>query len=913
MKPVFVISVVLCLTFFVRFTVQSQQDGANDISKQLILADGYLENLNYDSAEYRYAQVLAGFEKEKDWSGYCSIVNKYIRTLWRNEKYLLSKEYAYRNLENCLEYLGKENPETGRSYLNLGVLNFLTGNGSITHEYYTKALDVFNNNFGELNDESAEVYEWLGAYHCGIVEKVPARSYLDKALILREKLNETNDYRAGDLYRYFGLYYKRFVRLDIALDYFCEAKKLFDKKYSKYNFKSIKCRNNINDINEEILGFDTVLSYHFQTLDLVGKGKVSSRYALMMTYFNIAELYNANGYFKEALLYMQKVLKLYFPNIDENSIYSNPEDMSNANKVIKYALHFKAVIMTELYNQDTINNFDCLINSVRCYELTIKAIEILRAGVINIEDLVSYEHKNNFIYQDAADNAFKAYEMTGDALFLSKALTYLSSNKNRNHLLFDRQMEKMFVSNIPKSYINKKNLIQKELNLLLSRQKGRNRTEVTDSLNIRIAEKKIELDLLAYNMFENNPDLINSILEKTSVSFKDLQNKLNDDQTLIWYSDFCTGYNKAPPKILVVMLKKDTLLYHKVNKGIVISLLINDLYKMSSNDIYTLEKGNSSGYRLFRYLFPINRNDLTKELIIIPSQTISMVPFDALPIESGLHPKRMIDKYIIWKEFSAFSFLQDNGKTQNEMSRVLAVAPRFNRQQKQTLALLIKRDTSLINLPGAIKECESLELLFDTKVLTGENATLQAFETYCPDYQIIHLSTHAVYDNNNKSSIRLVFSDYQNNNNGTIDIYDVLNLPVNANLVVLSACNTAAGEMTEGEGNLNLAWAFNKAGAKSVLVSLWDANDYASSVIMPKFYKYLSEGMTKPEALHFAKLDFIKSADEMTSSPYFWAGFDYWGGDNAIINTAYTSETKFISVLLIILMGSFLFLFFRQK
>ena len=734
------IAIIACFVFCIGFNAQSQTDISFTLKEQLNLANGFFEGLNYDSAEYYYAKVLSGFKKEKEWNGYCSITNKYIRTLWRNEKYLLAKEYAYRNLEDCVTYLGEDNPESGRACLNVGIVNFLTGNGSITHEYYTKALSIFNKNFGELNDESAEVYEWLGVYHCGIIEDIPAKRYLVRALRIREQLNQTEDYSSGDLYRYFGLYYKRFVRLDIALAYFNKAKKLFDEKYSKYNYKSIKCRNNINDINEETLSLDTVLSYHLQTLDLIRQGNVKNRYSLMMTYFNIAELYNANGYFKDALLYMQKVLKLYYPNIDENSIYSNPANVANANKIIKYALHFKSEIMLELYNRDTINNFECLINSVRCYELTIRAIEVMRASIINIEDLVSYEHKNNFIYQDAADNAFKAYEATNDKSFLSTALTYLSGNRNRNHILFDEQLEKGFLSNIPQSYIIEKNLMQKELNLLLSRQRGNDRTEVTDSLNIRIAEKKIELDLLAYNMFKKNPDLINSILEKTSVSFKDLQNKLNDDQTLIWYSDFCTGYNKVPPGLLIVMLQKDTLLYHKDNKGIVISLLINDLYKMSSNDAYTLEKGNLSGYRLFRYLFPFNRNNLTKELIIIPSQNISMVPFDALPTEPGLHPKRMIDKYIIWKEFSVFSFLQDDGKTQNGKCGVLAVAPTFNNRQKQAIALLIKRDTSLINLPGAKKECESLESLFNTKLLSGKNATMEAFESYCPDYQIIHVS-----------------------------------------------------------------------------------------------------------------------------------------------------------------------------
>jgi len=131
----------------------------------------------------------------------------------------------------------------------------------------------------------------------------------------------------------------------------------------------------------------------------------------------------------------------------------------------------------------------------------------------------------------------------------------------------------------------------------------------------------------------------------------------------------------------------------------------------------------------------------------------------------------------------------------------------------------------------------------------------------------------------------LAFNNLSNGSSfdGNLNLYEILNLQLKSQLVVLSACKSAVGAKNKSEGNLNLAWAFRNAGTRSVVVSIWDANDYTSSRIMPQFYRYLSDGHSKPDALREAKRDYLRQADKLMSHPYYWAGFDFMGDGSPLV------------------------------
>jgi hypothetical protein len=117
-------------------------------------------------------------------------------------------------------------------------------------------------------------------------------------------------------------------------------------------------------------------------------------------------------------------------------------------------------------------------------------------------------------------------------------------------------------------------------------------------------------------------------------------------------------------------------------------------------------------------------------------------------------------------------------------------------------------------------------------------------------------------------------------------------MQLNADLVVLSACETGFGKFEQGNGTASLARAFMYAGVPALVVSLWEVNDGSTNILMQFFYKNLSAGMDKAEALRQAKLEYIGDAKGTAAHPAFWAAFIQLG-DNRPIPTLHSTTTYF--------------------
>ncbi|MDT7781570.1 MAG: hypothetical protein QOC99_4082 [Acidobacteriota bacterium] len=193
------------------------------------------------------------------------------------------------------------------------------------------------------------------------------------------------------------------------------------------------------------------------------------------------------------------------------------------------------------------------------------------------------------------------------------------------------------------------------------------------------------------------------------------------------------------------------------------------------------------------------------------------------------------------------------------------------------------RDEKLAPLPEAEVEVGALVKLYGvahSRAYTRERASESLFKREASRYQVLHLATHGIVDQANPMYSHLILAQDtpHGGEDGLLEAWEIARLNLQARLVVLSACETARGSFTAGEGTVGLAWAFFIAGAPTVVVSLWKVESERTSELMVEFHRQWREGnagrgrrLTKAEALRRAALKLLNKAG--SRHPFYWAGF----------------------------------------
>ena len=264
-------------------------------------------------------------------------------------------------------------------------------------------------------------------------------------------------------------------------------------------------------------------------------------------------------------------------------------------------------------------------------------------------------------------------------------------------------------------------------------------------------------------------------------------------------------------------------------------------------------------------LLPNNPED---HVIFIPQESLFLVPFAALQDESG---KYLIEQHTILTA-PAIQVLNLTDKQRQRVSGSGALVV-GNPTMPRLPGKSGEPGEQLESLPGAEKEAIEIATLLNTQAITGDRATKLAILQELPKARIIHLATHGLLDDirglDVPGAIALAPSG---KDDGFLTSSDILNLKLNAELVVLSACNTGKGKIT-GDGVIGLSRSLIAAGVPSVVVSLWAVPDAPTAELMTEFYKNLQQNPDKAQALRQAMLATIKNNPD----PKNWAAFTLIG------------------------------------
>jgi CHAT domain-containing protein len=174
-------------------------------------------------------------------------------------------------------------------------------------------------------------------------------------------------------------------------------------------------------------------------------------------------------------------------------------------------------------------------------------------------------------------------------------------------------------------------------------------------------------------------------------------------------------------------------------------------------------------------------------------------------------------------------------------------------------------------LPAAAEELAALRKRFHSEVYEGAAAHPAVYAEAEPArFSLIHLSAHATANRQSPLESAVILS----RNNGRFKLYarEVIDIPIRARLVTISACRSAGARVYSGEGLVGFTWAFLRAGAHNVVAGLWDVNDASTARLMDRLYAGIAAGHPPPEALRAAKLALLES-DSAWRKPFYWAPF----------------------------------------
>lgn len=364
--------------------------------------------------------------------------------------------------------------------------------------------------------------------------------------------------------------------------------------------------------------------------------------------------------------------------------------------------------------------------------------------------------------------------------------------------------------------------------------------------------------------------------------------------------------------------KKQTLLQYAVTDQAVFVFVLTDkvfkahrLPRQLLEDIQPLQRlynlsadqFMAHAQQLYKNLItPVAGDFLSDKLFIIPDADLYYLNFELLVASDAGKNFRDMDyllrQYNVSYLLSAASAIQFRAAQSNDRDKALLLAPVFTDAMKASYRSGIQ-DTlqsdadyfTLLRQPFALHAALEIRKYLSSDLLAEEQAQESRFKVSASDYRVLHLGTHAEINNHAPLQSRFFLAkpaaaDTSDLEDGYLHAYEIYAMQLRAELAVLTACETGGGSWNQGEGVISLAHSFMYAGCPSVVMSLWKIDEKTSSTIITRFYRLLSDGLSKSEALRKAKLEYLSNADGELSHPYYWAGMALIGNDDPVYGPA---------------------------
>lgn len=589
------------------------------------------------------------------------------------------------------------------------------------------------------------------------------------------------------------------------------------------------------------------------------------------------------------------------------------------------SLHNKGLVLELEHAQS--GNSTLLEAAVATYEKADSLIEILRDTYRGVGSKNQMAGIAKPIYQRAIHCAFRLWEKTGNQQFLEKAWAFSEKSKAIGLLEAFRDSEARQMSPINRQDLEyearlKRNLGYFEKMVFEEQNKPSPNSDRLSHFNRRISDLNHTQDSLQQVFKYRYPEYYQLRCDKKIAGLTAMRDKLGAGNAMV-------SYFMGEGELFIFLIDAQQF---KVFRYETDSSFVNNIERMrasvnesrsglrsAAEKQHDFEEFVLVAHTLYQTLLaePLKHTPVPK-LVVAPDDIIGYVPFAALLIQP-VSPTQTVDyrnlPYLVQQRTIRFEYSGSLMNTQLSKSGArsyLGIAPNYSgppiasRGIADSLrfnqAFGTTRNSQLASLKYNTEEVRTVGSVFGGRFMTGPEASEGNFKKYAPQASVLHLPMHALVNDTDPLFSTLVFSpglpDSSGYNDGFLHAYELYNLRLRANLVVLSACQTGVGKVEKGEGIMSLARAFKFAGCPNIMMSLWSVNDYAAQTLITSFFAQLNAGAGKAGALQNAQKTFLSEikADELTH-PYYWASFVMVGDDMPLP----PSKTGFLMISLLLI------------
>ncbi len=610
----------------------------------------------------------------------------------------------------------------------------------------------------------------------------------------------------------------------------------------------------------------------------------------------VARAFHSSGALQASLKAYQQSLNMLVDELSDTSLTANPSPGMKVNSVqyLLEALIGKGTLLKEKYETESLDQDLHL--AFETLDLAIHYMEQLRKGPVTDASRIFWTKRAFPTLENAIALAAILYQKTGEEAYLNKA--FQISEKGKAFILLSavQEIQSANFAGLPDSLLEKENRLKKSI----AEYEGKIAQEEQRCADLRpkimklwkgkLLALKADYDALLNILQRDYPKYFSLRFDVETVDVQTVRKELLKDNSAAFIEFF-----EGEKNIFVFLITQtDFQIFQTQNDESYLALTeqfsknLNQNHSFLSNPAATFQNYTQSAYGLFEKIMKTPLRSISEpidRLFIVPDNRLFYLPLECL-LTGQVDPSKrdyknlpyLFIKYSLsyCQSASLWVINHQNGQSGKKTYPYLGFAPDY-------------RDVSYPDLTWEVPELqyhkrevkEASEAL-KGDIFYGDQVSESLFRKYAPKAQILHLAMHALVEDEQPLLSKMLFSTPDTLDDGQLHVYELYGQNLNADLILLSACQTAIGKWESGEGMLSLERGFQYAGCPSLLTTLWTVDDVSTATMVNHFLKNIKAGLKKDHALRLAKIQFLEATDPAALPPYFWAGFRLTGNIDSL-------------------------------